>query len=97
MAIAQSEHGGYQIFPKTNNPNGHDKGEGVGCPNPNISNPREWGFFNLSRHCGTIVRRYTMKPKVRTLKTCDHCYGDAYLPDRKDISNNGEEYMRYKP
>jgi len=38
-----------------------------------------------------------MQPKVQILTTCKKCEGAAYLPDREDISNAGEKYMRYKP
>ena len=38
-----------------------------------------------------------MKPKVQILTTCTHCDGDAYLPDREDISAMGRKYMRFKP
>lgn len=38
-----------------------------------------------------------MQPKVQILIQCDHCDGAAYLPDREDISNEGERYQRYKP
>ena len=38
-----------------------------------------------------------MKTKVQILIQCTHCDGEAYLPDREDISATGERYMRYAP
>ena len=37
-----------------------------------------------------------MKPKVQILIQCTHCDGEAYLPDREDISATGETYTRYE-
>ena len=38
-----------------------------------------------------------MEPKLQILKTCEHCEGKAYLPDREVTNTTGERYMRHKP
>jgi len=35
--------------------------------------------------------------KVQILTRCEHCEGQAYLPDCEDISATGEKYTRYRP
>ena len=35
--------------------------------------------------------------KVQILIPCEHCDGEAYLPDRQAISSKGLPYTRYKP